>query len=352
MGHLLMAGSVGNFKKGVVSFWFRLPAETVAAVRGTNTHSFTPRVFGLGEIPLLTWGEQIQNLPPSHIAVRVGGADYDWGTESLLVHLQTPDIATGGGEGWFARPYPEFFGNSSADSSRPADGYPTVLVDHWNHVMLSWDLGSASVSGGSISGRSKMWCAINDLNKTGDQLPAMGQSWPGMGGNDHLSNHVSEFVTNEAVSASVSVTDIPSNPFAVPSRTVSYTTSDSGSTSEKQPVKRVEMAELQVYAGVTLDTGVEANRRAFVNADGLPVSPQAVDGDGNPIGSEGALGKRAEILLLGSSNWVDGHNSGSAGQFTPTGNIQPWSPDPSLYGPQDPAPPSGVRLTRIPAAVS
>jgi hypothetical protein len=82
------------------------------------------------------------------------------------------------------------------------------------------------------------------------------------------------------------------------------------------------------------------------------------------------LGQKPIILLHGSGNWSSGKNTGpmidnpdydpdqptSADnpiqipdpdfQFTPTGQIVSYTPDPSLHGPQSPGPPPAVRLQR------
>jgi hypothetical protein len=108
-------------------------------------------------------------------------------------------------------------------------------------------------------------------------------------------------------------------------------------------VYRVELAEFAMWTGVTLDTGIEANRRAFIDfrrdEAGAPVDNvlQPVD----PEKAATLLGKAPEILLHGSSKWVNGENTGTtgvdsdgnpipSGQFHPTGGIKQYEPDPSL----------------------
>ena len=93
------------------------------------------------------------------------------------------------------------------------------------------------------------------------------------------------------------------------------------------------LAELQVFTGSTLDTNDEDNRRAFVSANGKPVPADekaGIDGAGNviPKGSIQLMGRRPDIMLHGSSDWIKGRNTGSSGidgeghvlpdgQFTP-----------------------------------
>lgn len=117
-------------------------------------------------------------------------------------------------------------------------------------------------------------------------------------------------------------------------------------------VCHVEMAELQMFTDVTLDTNVEKNRRAFISKDGKPVSAsqkkQKDEISGKTTGDSGSielLGKRPDVLLHGSGNWIHGSNTGSTGidkdgkkllggQFKPTAKIETYVPEPSLHGPQ------------------
>jgi hypothetical protein len=170
-----------------------------------------------------------------------------------------------------------------------------------------------------------------------------------MGPNDHLAAVPFEYKGSAEASADISFSPIPSIPVHTPGPAlVNYATDDKGATSSKAPIYTVEMAELQIFTGVTLDTGVEANRRTFIDferdADGNPIR----NDDGkrtlkpvNPKQAEDLLGKRPDILLHGTTKWQAGKNTGSlgidadgeeipSGQFTPTGEIKKYSPDPSI----------------------
>jgi hypothetical protein len=112
----------------------------------------------------------------------------------------------------------------------------------------------------------------------------------------------------------------------------------------------VEMAELQFFTGVTLDTSDESNRRAFVDSDGVPVDPSKQStSDTDPSGSIELLGQRPDILLHGAQDWINGRNTGPMiddpnnpghqipdpdKQFIYKGEIDPYSPAPSLHGDQ------------------
>ena len=103
----------------------------------------------------------------------------------------------------------------------------------------------------------------------------------------------------------------------------------------------IEMAELQIWVGQTLDTNLQSNRRLFIAPDPdaintkVPVSPEI---------AARALG-RPHILLHGSDDWIEGINTGStgsidgssetdkiiaSGRFEPIGGIEEFKPDPEL----------------------
>jgi hypothetical protein len=101
----------------------------------------------------------------------------------------------------------------------------------------------------------------------------------------------------------------------------------------------IEMAELQIWAGRTLDTSVVANRRLFIDFENkesgtgpkVPVSP----------GVAARMLGEPDILLHGNSNWQKGKNTGStgvtaggerilAGQFQPVAGIEKFKPEPAL----------------------
>jgi hypothetical protein len=88
-------------------------------------------------------------------------------------------------------------------------------------------------------------------------------------------------------------------------------------------VYNIEMAELQLYTGVTLDASVEENRRAFIRSDRRPVKHVMVDGILMPAAAL-LLGKMPEIWMHGSQNWIAGKNTGTLGNFAPSGTRNPY----------------------------
>jgi hypothetical protein len=115
-------------------------------------------------------------------------------------------------------------------------------------------------------------------------------------------------------------------------------------------IYQVEMAELQIFTDVTVDTKDEGSRRAFIDyGDDGKGALKPVDPTKGPIPpAEQLLGKKPEILLHTSENWIAGANTGSmgvivdpatgeetqipSGQFQPVGKIKKYTPDPSIAG--------------------
>lgn len=96
----------------------------------------------------------------------------------------------------------------------------------------------------------------------------------------------------------------------------------------------IEMAELQIWSGKTIDTGNVAMRRLFIDAEGKPVDMNE---------AEAVLGK-PDIKLHGSDNWKTGKNTGTTGvheteddtitipegQFEHHAKIDQFKPEPQL----------------------
>lgn len=267
---------------------------------------------------------------------------------------------------------------------------PALLSpDQWHHLLLSFDLSSPIVTKGpsadlatgkqshwdnvsqGASSYAKMWYAIDDVDYRGRAEPEeegnpqynmapfsvdydVDPTKPGPRGDPN--GILTEGGWTVAKSGTAAVT------FGnQPSPTPEYSFSDStlvtakaelgipASTKYVDRIYRVEMAEFQMWTGVTLDTGIESNRRAFIDfekdADGLSTTrmkPVAIADDGLAVK---LLNKPPEILLHGSNNWKTGFNTGSTGaetnedgnvvkipegQFKPVAGIEQYKPDPSL----------------------
>lgn len=268
------------------------------------------------------------------------------------------------------------FNNDAADQSY---GGQEVTPDHWHHLLLSFDLTKdCSTKGGSLvtntdgsnqvisdntttpgttgqrtSSTIRMWVAFDDHNLTAKSLSVY---WPeGYHDLNAVLSVTGYFIANDNSYTStgtmadqrgvtVSENNLAPDPFYYFNpQPIQLTPLGLPSTSTYvNAIKRVEMAELQVFTGVTLDTAITKNRRVFVSKDGTPVDPTKGTEEDDPTPpAEKLLGKKPDILLHGSGNWKDGKNTGSigialdgkikpAGQFKPTGGIEQYTPDPVL----------------------
>jgi hypothetical protein len=296
---------------------------------------------------------------------------------------------------------PDSLGNygHSTELGGYSAGYPDVTADEWHHALISWDLSGGSASHGYYWGNfpnpiplfnqyyqwvdsfSLLYCALDDKNLKGDDengsplLPGM--RFPGMAANATISYNAyvvtamnsiigppTSTLTVERIGGpsgpptySVNFSASPEGTF-VPSQStyqISYPAGDVGGIIETiKPIAQIEMAELQIFGGFVLDTGDEAKRRAFIdydrdeNGDKIPnesgkFTLKPVD----PKKTAELLGRQAHIVLHGSSNWINGENTGSLGytgiidtagnkekdpegQFVKTGTINKYKPDPSI----------------------
>jgi hypothetical protein len=269
--------------------------------------------------------------------------------------------------------YVESNGPDSVDA-----GYGiAVEPDKWHHLLISFDVSSATSALGLLahgtqgdvggagenvtdaesefSNPCKMWIALDDVNIEGDFRSANGGITQGddfLGPNEVLSRYSKQayqgssgsltslawgvtgtvqdaaFIGGPRPSASYSGAPLPATPFGLPA-----------AKNMVDKVRHCEMAELQMWLGKTIDTSDVTKRRLFIdyerNADGNPV----VDAHGKrtmkpviPSTAEAALGK-PDILLHTTSKWKKGTNTGSRAEttrFTPTGEIRAYKPDPSL----------------------
>ena len=254
----------------------------------------------------------------------------------------------------------ESFGNAGTRNVQITDtalGLPDV--DQWHHVLLSWDVtkGCSTVGSGTddpddahapnyVTVASAMWCSIDDKNMNGYKLPAMWTYATYGAGNPNsiMSNICQKFAaqpkTKTAQTIRTGPPDIQENvdyDFGNPRATVVPTFLPLAPCYVPAPLSLaaqtavldydVEMAEVQIWSGVTLNTADINSRRLFITADGKPeLNYAAVDAIlGTPV-----------IRLHGTSGLKRGHNTGSLPNLEPSGKILKYRPNPSLHGKQFP----------------
>lgn len=344
----------GDQQTGTIYEWFFPP---VVVEDPADPENFGP--YNLGNLSLVT-GSHSNYRPPSYIGIKCEGGELSVQTNfqsstfpsCANTSVSITDIHLNEPSG------PYTIGLEATDASYTDEGTPTFFggtslaaftTDAWHHILISWDFtGGCSVMGTGttssdpgapygdyVTSDCKMWFSLDDENKHSTDLPAL---WIGDNGGDADNNVIiTELCAsfsgeplmiidsaptdiefgNPSVSESV---DIPVSPISVPSSlAVNKPTDSVGGSTTVSPNLLIRMAEMQVFFGVTLDTSVEANRRAFITESGRPASPSlAAD----------LLEQAPHVHFKTHTDFITGNNRGSAGDFTPTGTINPFSPGP------------------------
>ena len=248
-----------------------------------------------------------------------------------------------------------------------------MTADEWHHVLVSYDIGGSVTAEGDQSATSgafgkilradpKMWLAFDDVNYTREHwgngvIESGGSSGilDLLGPNDLATDNSGATAATHAPFDQIgqeiasfapginSHTGIVTRQDRVGYQKPTYSYSPGPVLASAAPlgipaasryadqVYHCEMAEFQVWTGVAIDTDDENYRRLFIGHDGQPVDPsEAAHVLGQPV-----------VLLHTSKKWIAGTNDGSlgggaspSGDFTPTGTIKAYKPDPSLHGPQ------------------
>lgn len=229
-----------------------------------------------------------------------------------------------------------------------------VSPDRWHHVLVSVKLRTTKthsedfVSGQSprgFEGGSLLYVALDDKNYIKNDLNGMwdwGTDWRGGGANKIGDNEVYPYMAWDIATDTVDTSQWPQETYSLTNPQVPAGLIGLPATKPYvDNIKRVEMAELQIWFGKSFDTKEEKNRRLFIDSEGKPVKIESKK-------AEEALGK-PDILLHGSSKWKKGINTGKLAPASDSGPPDPWfnptpetdgivrwKPDPSLHGPQNP----------------
>lgn len=384
MGYL-QSSNVGSLNKAVISIWFRIPAGTAAAA--SDSYELNAGFgFWQGVVPLLTWGPQVSGTKyvwtapdygfvpelgndvfgdaptssytspqgPSYIGVKFSPVEGLNNRIEVLIQTNAAANCTNTRAKTTGYAYPDF---SFEDASYVDEGYKDYFggagaeisspTDAWHHILISWDLSGSNSSAGSgtntpsdpaasVGSSSKMWLAIDGVNKSGAfDLPAQSLNAISFDGSGFDPNGIVSAVTalyagvandqlGDTASVSLSIGSIPSNPCSIPGpATISHDVSGEtpGDVENVAPVLLVETARLQIFTGVILDTGADGNIQAFITPDGTPASLSL---------ARLLLGKAPDVEFDKSKDWINGRNTGSRGPFTVTGSVTKYDQDPSL----------------------
>lgn len=248
-----------------------------------------------------------------------------------------------------------------------------LTADEWHHVLVSVNLLPMTSTGRPtvdtpinpqsqwVTGFSKLYIAVDDFNYTKGDLS---ESWLNGSDNNDVISVIGSSIAGDTSfnwaplaydpmygffrpfvpprpntygipSYSNHAPSVPAGPVGIPARIT-----------EVEEIQRIEMAELQMWLGRTLDFGIEANRRLFIDYRRDSHGNKVPENDGTfrlyPIPPERAAAMLGtpDIMLHGSDNWIKGIDTGSrgvgsdgkpihGGQFTPTALIREYKPDPS-----------------------
>lgn len=314
--------------------------------------------FGAGnanldfDVPMVD-GNHTSYTPPSFIGIAFrGGADDD---NRLIVNLQTSDflVAAGSVEAQttdinyedvtvpgsplvYTTEDISYVLESIAASFQGVGGFDCGALDVWHHLLISWDVGDEEIVISDdgvdhedvspfVTTDAKMYVALDDINKNGDDLPA---DW--LYQNDDVPTgdpnrivlaqimaKAGQTFQDNGSSLTCSISDVPTSPICIPADATTLLEDGSSNT----PVQKIELARVQVYAGVALDTSDQDVRRAFITSDLRPAS----------LSLARALTGRIPVVEFDKAvDIIAGRNSGSTGNFTSTGTISAFTPGPGF----------------------
>jgi hypothetical protein len=343
------ASDIADTDKMVISVWFKIPQEAITAAIAqyndadggnddSNMHGIIPLVsFGVpsavdggptpftsrcfigvscGHYEFSDYADELP-LPDPHLFVYL---QYDNGTNENLGISTFDFFQVGGNISYFFAPGDLPLGEDIIITPL------TVSPDEWHHALVSFDMsGGCSMTSTVDIGRTsfngtacELWWALDDVNYDGDSL------WPSNwsvyedadtgGANDIVSAGVliaNATETDPDILHSFAAGNLPisGNPMGIPASTADAT----------DHVYNIYMSELQIFTGVSLDTSVLANRRAFITAAGRPAAPSL---------AAALLGKSPEIHFQTHTDFIEGNNRGTADDFDPTGTIIGYTPGP------------------------
>lgn len=360
MGYLqIPAASLANFKKAIISIWFLAPAATLDAVSGLadnppGSGDGFPPLYKI--IPFITVGSLEETLAgasvgggipcsPSFVGIDcnlVGTTNYGGHllTPRLAVNLQTP-VTCSFNKAPVApeneiRPEGYYMGGVGSRGSEGVDFQQLeVTPDVPHHVLISFDITpTCSVTwananrsppdeAGAISPGPTFSWAFDDVGMVGPSMgPAGGgpstpgstpiadsfiipQGLLGIAAAGDTFTFPIEDSTDFIITVSNSVISSNGNPVGIPA-----------SAAFVDNVHDIVIAQVQMFTGIDADATSEDIRRLFVKADGTPENPSV---------AAAALGVAPKILMDRPNDFKIGRNTGTIGNFTPTGTITPYA---------------------------
>jgi hypothetical protein len=206
----------------------------------------------------------------------------------------------------------------------------SIAAGFWHHALVSFDMSSGcgtTATGAAISFDNvcKFWMAIDDTNYNARYLGPFQYSVfhdSGLGGPYSGASDPNGIVSAWSLWYGASPVGATPVSFAAGNLPAAGLPIGLPGDSRVAPkIYNVELADVQMFTGVTLDTSVLLNRRAFVTSEGVPEDPAT---------AASLLGKSPEIYFHKSSDWINGRNQGTAGSFSSTGTISNYTPGPAI----------------------
>lgn len=306
-------------------------------------------------------GSHTNETPPSFIGVYVG---YTGSPElKLIVHVQTQhgpsctntsEVQTGAhwdsglGEivyeaedaSYIDEAPQDYFGNArivATSWDNAPFGRPDIVAgtEAKFNAIVAWDLTNGAASHGvapdaedeigTSAGAdtvSKLWCAIDGVNKNGHDLPAV---WAYDDTESGDPNEILSWLTGAvsgkygastgvpSATLTMTETSIPFFPVAIPSQ---VSLMREGVSFVPNPL--IREGRIQFFAGVSIDTSIEGNVTAFRLASGEPAPLSA---------ARTLLSPAVPIVEFATATAIiNGVNSGSVGNLTPDGTITEYNP--------------------------
>ncbi len=322
-----------DFSRAVISMWFKAPAASFVAAKAQYDSAievFPNTDFRLiGVIPLLTFGPTVETatsfdgvgaatsvsaISPCVIGISCGlevAPDFDVPKNVMYARLQYS--AGGTTQSVSGNQFHDYFETGAAVGPfGNGSGTPIVVTaDQWHHVLTSFDMSGGSgatlavgpeSSEFTISSSSSFYWSFDDVNHTSIFTGA-------------LPNKIISAATSNQPAYDAAIGGVGSYSYNFSANTLPTSPSPIGLPSTSGfsgKIYNVSIARFQMFTGVTLDTGVTDNRRAFVTAAGKPADPKL---------AAQLLGKSPLYRFDSSQDWIDGRNRGTGGSFSPVGSI-------------------------------
>jgi hypothetical protein len=324
-----------------ISFWFRVSQAAMdAAYNSWNTNPIinyggSGDLTLIGIIPLVTWGKaatwiandghDTNSISPSFIGLSAAHPSYGNGPAWLAIRFQGDRMGAqfigpsgGASSGPVLVETSDFFAFGVQDATINYSGGPVVYdiirvtPDVWHHLIVSWAIsGTSGKFTFALDGKGYHGSSIYP---SGANVPASAYGGPGGGIDDILTNLTVLGPGGEDIYSPTYTTngfEMSSNPFGTitPIQFSSYSSS-------------VDMAELQVFIGLSDDVTDPTILTRFITDQGTPADPKT---------AETWFGQKQTLLLHPARGWTTGKQSGAlVGDFARFGTIMPIAPDPQI----------------------